>query len=85
MAKECMVYIDSGQGLEMVKSTGQVAKELGIAKGTLLRWLQHGQLRDVRRKTVGGVEVRIWAERDVARARRHCAVHFNKKPRFKAP
>jgi excisionase family DNA binding protein len=57
-------------------TTQQVARELGISKMTLLRWLAAGKLPEPRRENIGGQELRLWSDRDVARARRHKEEHY---------
>jgi len=51
-------------------TTAQVARELGVHKRTLLRWIEDGRLKDVKRVTFQGVYWRIWTAADIARARR---------------
>ena len=53
---------------ERTYSTGQVAQKLRVHKLTLLRWLYSGQLAEPKRSQAGGVEMRIWTDRDLARA-----------------
>ena len=49
-----------------MSSTVEVAREIGVSKNTLLRWIQEGYLSDVQRDWRGW---RLWSEEDVARAR----------------
>ena len=48
-------------------STAEAAKDLGVCKNTLLRWIALGLIRDVERDWRGW---RIWSRDDVDRARR---------------
>lgn len=54
------------------RTTGQVAKELGISLRHLYRLLQTGAIAEPRHKKVGkiGHVVRMWTQRDIQRARR---------------
>jgi DNA-binding transcriptional MerR regulator len=59
-------------------STIQVARMLGIHKVTLQRWLLSGKVSEPRRVRNGGVNARIWADRDVERIRKYKAAHYCK-------
>lgn len=48
-------------------STGEVMKIVGITRMTLLRWLKEGKIREPRRIGSGGIEARVWTDRDVER------------------
>ena len=51
-------------------STAQVAKLIGVSKGTLLRWLNDGVLEEPKRRTkFGGAAWRLWDAADIERAR----------------
>ena len=52
------------------QNTAQVAKLLGIAKGTLLRWLYDGVLAEPKQVNVAGVNWRFWTDADIERARK---------------
>jgi phage antirepressor YoqD-like protein len=52
-------------------STSQVAKQVGISKPTLIRWLLDRKVKEPRRVKQGGVEIRLWRDRDVERVRKH--------------
>ncbi len=52
-------------------STQQAAKLAGIGQATLHRWIESGKLKAPKLTRVGGVLVRLWSEREVARIRRH--------------
>jgi excisionase family DNA binding protein len=53
-----------------MKSTAQAAREIGVSKGTLLRWLHDGVLREPKRIDLAGSAWRAWIEADIERARR---------------
>ena len=57
-------------------STAEVAKLVGISKNTLLRWLYAGKVSEPRHQVSGGQDVRIWSERDLARARKYKEVNY---------
>lgn len=59
-------------------STAQVAKEVGISKLTLTRWLLAGKLKEPRRVKQGGVELRLWSDRDVERVREFKNANYRK-------
>ena len=52
------------------RNTAEVAKLLGVAKGTLLRWLHDGVLAEPKKVNVAGVKWRIWSDADIERARK---------------
>lgn len=52
------------------RNTAAVAKLLGVAKGTLLRWLRDGILAEPKQTSLGGMKWRVWADADIARARK---------------
>ena len=52
-------------------STGQAAKMLGVNRVTLQRWLIAGRVGEPKKVKMGGVEVRIWTDRDVERLRKY--------------
>jgi len=57
-------------------STAEVAKAVGIDKKTLLRWLWAHKLREPRRRTNGGQDVRLWNDEDVERVRRYKQANY---------
>ena len=59
-------------------STGKIAKTVGIHKATLLRWLYSGSIPEPKRHTNGGVDFRIWTDRDLDRVRKYKADHYRK-------
>jgi DNA-binding transcriptional MerR regulator len=59
-------------------STSKVAKILGVDKATLLRWLRSGKIPEPRRLTNGGVNARVWSDRDVERARKYKLRNYRK-------
>jgi hypothetical protein len=50
-------------------STAEVARMIGVHKITLVRWLLAGRLAEPRRGSFGGQVLRLWSERDLARAK----------------
>ena len=59
-------------------STAQAAKMVGVNRVTLQRWLLAGKIREPRRITNGGVDARVWTDRDVERVRKYKAAHYRK-------
>jgi len=59
-------------------STAHVAKILGVHKMTLIRWLLGGKIAEPRRLTNGGVNARLWNDRDVERARKYKLENYRK-------
>jgi predicted site-specific integrase-resolvase len=51
--------------------TAQVAAMVGVSKNTLLNWLYSGKIPEPRRRVEAGLEVRLWSERDVNRAKKY--------------
>jgi hypothetical protein len=68
-------------------STLQVARMLGVHKVTLQRWLLDGKLAEPRRIKNGGLDARVWTDRDVERAKKFKQENYRKgrgrKPRPK--
>jgi hypothetical protein len=58
---------DIGYAVKRTYSTGQAAKMIGVGRVTLQRWLIGGRVAEPKKLTTGGVEVRIWTDRDVER------------------
>lgn len=59
-------------------STKQAAKMVGINRVTLQRWLLSGKVKEPRRIRNGGVDARVWNDRDVERVRKYKAAHYMK-------
>lgn len=59
-------------------STGRVAKEIGVHKITLIRWLLDGKVQEPRRINQAGQEIRIWTDRDVDRVRNYKQENYRK-------
>jgi predicted site-specific integrase-resolvase len=59
-------------------STKQVTELIGIGRMTLLRWLKKGNLREPRRLRNGGMNARVWTDRDVERVRRYKMKNYRK-------
>jgi hypothetical protein len=61
-------------------STLEVAQAINVGKSTLLRWLWSGKLAEPTQKTVAGVMIRVWSEKDLERARKHREERYRKRP-----
>jgi predicted site-specific integrase-resolvase len=59
-------------------STGEVARKIGVAKMTLLRWLYAGRLEEPRHANAGGQDVRVWSAGDLARAKKFKTTNYRK-------
>jgi excisionase family DNA binding protein len=59
-------------------STAQVARRLGVHKVTLKRWLISGRVAEPKRIGKGGVQARIWSDRDVDRVRKYKQENYRK-------
>lgn len=68
-------------------STAQVAKEIGVHKITLIRWLLDRKVSEPRRVNQAGQDIRVWTDRDVQRVRRYKRENYRKgrgrKPKAK--
>ena len=60
-------------------STAEVAKEIGVSKNTLLRWLYAGTLPEPKREVFGGVENRVWSAKDLERAKAYKEQNYRKR------
>jgi hypothetical protein len=70
-------YDTSGIGMTNY-STAKVAAEIGVSKLTLTRWLKAGKVKEPRRITQGGIELRLWTNRDVERVRKYKEANYRK-------
>jgi predicted site-specific integrase-resolvase len=52
-------------------STAQVARQVGVDKKTLLRWLYCGKLAEPKTIKTPGATIRVWSEADLQRAARY--------------
>ncbi len=59
-------------------STSQVARMIGVHKLTLIRWLVSGKLAEPKRIGNGGIQARIWTNRDVERVRKYKDENYRK-------
>jgi excisionase family DNA binding protein len=57
-------------------STIQVARLLGIASGTFHRWIREGRIEAPPAQTLGGMQVRLWGDTDIAKARKYKAERY---------
>jgi predicted DNA-binding transcriptional regulator AlpA len=57
-------------------STIQVAKMLNIGTDTLHRWMREKAVPTPPIKSVGGMSVRLWSEKDVDNAKKYKAEHY---------
>jgi len=64
-------------------STLQVAGLLGITSDTLHRWIREGKVEAPSIRSLGGMRVRIWSEKQVEAVRKYKAEHYRKKPNRK--
>ena len=60
-------------------STGQVAKAIGVAKKTVLRWLENGELPEPNTVGLGHVSYRVWSNEDLERAKQYRESHYRQK------
>ena len=59
-------------------STVQVARQIGVSKLTLIRWLLGGKVKEPRRVKQVGQEIRVWTDRDVQRVRKYKLENYRK-------
>jgi predicted site-specific integrase-resolvase len=59
-------------------ATAEAARMIGINRVTLQRWLIEGKVKEPKKITAGGVEVRIWTGRDVERVRKYKQENYRK-------
>jgi len=64
--------------MDRTYSTSEAAKQIGVNRVTLQRWLIEGKVREPKKVSVGGVEVRIWTDRDVERVQRFKRENYRK-------
>jgi predicted DNA-binding transcriptional regulator AlpA len=57
-------------------STLRVAKLLKLTSATLHRWIRDKKIQAPPVQSLGGVQVRIWSEMDVARVKKYKADHY---------
>lgn len=60
-------------------TTAAVAKEIGVTKKTLLRWLYAGVLPEPKSVTVGEIQNRIWTAADLNRAKLYREQNYRKR------
>jgi hypothetical protein len=59
-------------------STADVARQIGVHKNTLLRWLYAGVVDEPKRHTNGGQDVRMWTDRDVQKVLKYKQQNYRK-------
>jgi len=64
--------------MKVAYSTSQVARMVGVHKLTLIRWLVSGKLAEPKRIGNGGIEARVWTDRDVERAQKYKQENYRK-------
>jgi len=68
-------------------STSEAARLIGVNRVTLQRWLIAGKVKEPRKVRAGGVEARIWTDRDLERVQRYKQKHYRegrgRKPEHK--
>jgi excisionase family DNA binding protein len=57
-------------------STLQVAKLLGLTSATLHRWIRQKKIQAPPVQSLGGVQIRLWTQREVEQARKYKAEHY---------
>ncbi len=57
-------------------STRQAARKLNVGQPALYRWIRDGRVRPPRKRSLGGISIRLWTERDLARVRRYMEKHY---------
>ncbi len=57
-------------------STRQAARKLGIGQPALYRWIRDGRVRPPRKRSLGGISIRLWSERDLTRVRLYMEKHY---------
>jgi len=59
-------------------STEEVAKSLGIGRGTLERWLREGKVPKPKPLRVGRKLFRLWTDRDIDRVKQYKEKFYRK-------
>ena len=67
---------DVGYTIMKTYSTIQAAKLLGIASGTFHRWIRENRIEAPPAETLGGMQVRLWNDADIAKVRKYKAEHY---------
>jgi hypothetical protein len=61
-------------------STIDVARAINVDKSTLLRWLRSKKIAEPTQKTVAGVMIRVWSEKDLERAKKYREERYYQRP-----
>jgi hypothetical protein len=67
-----------GYAVNKTYSTAEAAKHVGVNRVTLQRWLIAGKVKEPKKVRAGGVEARIWTDRDLERVQRYKQKHYRK-------
>jgi len=59
-------------------STKEAANQIGVNRVTLQRWLLAGKVSEPRRIKSGGLDFRVWTQRDIERVKRYKAANYRK-------
>jgi len=62
----------------IARSTAAVAKLVGVSKKTILRWLWDRKIPEPKHSKAGGQDVRLWSDRDMAKAREYKEANYRK-------
>jgi hypothetical protein len=74
-----MVYSEVNQ-MNPTYSTLEVARAIDVDKSTLLRWLRSKKIAEPTQKTVAGVMIRVWSEKDLERAKKYREERYYQRP-----
>jgi hypothetical protein len=80
MTTVCSFTTRDRKTINQTYSTLEVARAINVGKSTLLRWLWSGKLAEPTQKTVAGLMIRVWSEKDLARAKKHREERYRKRP-----
>ena len=56
----------------------EAARIVGIGKTTLLTWLREGKIAEPKRVLIGGMNIRVWSDRDVQKLRKYKEANYRK-------
>jgi excisionase family DNA binding protein len=58
------------------KSTREIAREVGVGKMTLERWLREGKIPQPKTISFGGRNFRLWTQSDIKRIKKYESLHL---------